>query len=80
MKGFLLSRGYRAQENKIRELERRVDPEGVLLRTLQSRTVLRSAYQVAEPLSLWHIDGNHKLIGYFYILLTFISGSIIRFS
>ena len=68
MKGFLLSRGHRIQENKIRESMRRVDPEGVLLRTLQSRPVLRRAYQVAGPLSLWHIDGNHKLIGYFHIL------------
>ena len=58
MKGFSLSRGYRLQENKIRELMRLVDPEGVLLRTLQSRPVLRRAYQVAGPLSLWHIDGN----------------------
>ena len=80
MKGFSLSRGYRLQENKIRELMRLVDPEVVLLRTLQSRPVLRRAYQVAGPLSLWHIDGNHKLIGYFYILLTFISGSIIPVS
>ena len=80
MKGFSLSRGYRLQENKIRELMRLVDPEVVLLRTLQSRPVLRRAYQVAGPLSLWHIDGNHKLLGYFYILLTFISGSIIPVS
>ena len=58
MKGFSLSRGYRLQENKIRELMRLVDPEVVLLRTLQSRPVLRRAYQVAGPLSLWHIDGN----------------------
>ena len=47
MKGFLLSRGHRIQENKIRESMRRVDPEGVLLRTLQSRPVLRRAYQVS---------------------------------
>ena len=46
---------------------RRVDPEGVLLRALQSRPVLRRPYQVVGPLSLWHIDGNHKLIGYFHI-------------
>ena len=52
MKGFLLSRAHRIQENKIRESMRRVDPEGVLLRTLQSRPVLRRAYQVAGPLSL----------------------------
>ena len=56
---------------------RRVDPEGVLLRTLQSRPVLRRAYQVARSLSLWHIDGNHKLIRYFHILSTFILGSVI---
>ena len=67
-KGFLLSRGHRMQENKTRESMRRVDPEGVMLRTLQLRPVLRRAYQVAGALSLWHIDGNHKLIGYFHIL------------
>ena len=43
VKGFLLSRGHRIQENKIRESMRRVDPEGVLLRTLQSRPALRRA-------------------------------------
>ena len=68
IKGFSLYRGHRIQENKIRESMRRLDPDGVLLRTLQSRPVLRRAYQVAGPLSLWHIDGNHKLIGYFHIL------------
>ena len=31
MKEFLLSRGHGVQENKIRELTRRVDPKGVLL-------------------------------------------------
>ena len=72
MKGFLLYRGHGVQENKIRESMRRVDPEGVLLRTLQSRPVLRRAYHVAGPLSLWNIDGNHKLIGYFHFLSTFI--------
>ena len=80
MKGFLFSRGYRVQESKIKESMRRVDPEGVLLRTLQSRRFLRRTYQGTGPLSLWHIDGNHKLIAYFYILLTFISGSIIPVS
>ena len=62
MKGFLLSSGIRVQEIRIRESMRRVDPEGVILRTLQSRTVIRRKYSVAGPLSLWHIDGMHKLI------------------
>ena len=43
---------------------RRVNPDGVLLRALELRAVRRRRYQVRGPLSLWHIDGNHKLIRY----------------
>ena len=43
---------------------RRVNPEGVLLRALELNVVRRRSYQVQGPLSLWHIDGNHKLIRY----------------
>ena len=64
MKGFLLAEGIKVQEVRVRDTMRRVDPEGVLVRTLQSRPVLRRINTVAGPLSLWHIDGNHKLIGY----------------
>ena len=46
----------------MRESLRRVDPEAVMLRTLQSRPVLRQKYKVAGPLSLWCHDGDHKLI------------------
>jgi hypothetical protein len=42
----------------------RVDPEGILLRALEMNTIRRRQYSVAGPLSLWHIDGNHKLIRY----------------
>ena len=76
MKGFLLSRGHRVQENKIRKSMRRVDPDGVLLRTLKSRPVQERTHLVAGPLPLWHIDGNYRLIGYFHILSTFSSGSV----
>ena len=62
MQGHLLSRGFRIQQQRIREAQRRVDPEGSLMRRL--RTVNRRQYQVPAPLSLWHIDGNHKLIRY----------------
>ena len=51
----------------------RVDPEGVLIRSLELSTVNRRRYQVYAPLALWHIDGNHKLIRYvemiYFILL-----------
>ena len=62
MKGFLTSINLKIQEERVRCAMRRVDPEGVILRTLQSRPVLRRTYKVAGPLSLWHMDGNHKLI------------------
>ena len=62
MRGYLTSNGYNIQEYRVRESMRRVDPEGVILRTLQSRPVVRRKYKVPGPLSLWHHDGNHKLI------------------
>lgn len=64
MKGFLTGRGIVIQEERIRDSMRRVDPEGVILRALQAKHIVRRKYQVPGPLSLWHIDGNHKLIRY----------------
>ena len=61
MKVYLTSNGYNIQEFRVRKSMRRVDPEGVMLRTLQSRPVVRGKYKVAGPLSLWHHDGNHEL-------------------
>lgn len=58
--GYLDSQGYHIQRWRIRESLLRVDPWGVEQRT---RNVLhRRQYQVKGPNSLWHIDGNHKLI------------------
>ena len=60
MAGHLLSRGLRVQQTRVREALRRVDPHGVVMRQL---TVMRRRrYSVPAPLSLYHIDGNHKLI------------------
>ena len=60
MLGHLLARGLRVQQIRVRETQRRVDPEGSVMRRLQ--TINRRSYSVAAPRSLWHIDGNHKLI------------------
>uniref|UniRef100_A0A1X7V9Y4 Integrase core domain-containing protein n=1 Tax=Amphimedon queenslandica TaxID=400682 RepID=A0A1X7V9Y4_AMPQE len=60
MKGFFISRGYRVQQFQIRDFLRRVDMIGTAMQRL---TVLsRCNYSVPSPLSLYHIDGNHKLI------------------
>lgn len=60
MYGHLISVGFRLQYDRIRESLRRVDPQGSYMRRL--RHLRRRKYSVAGPQSLWHIDGNHKLI------------------
>ena len=62
MRGYLAAKNLRLQEYRVRESMRRVDPEGVVLRQLQSVPIYRRTYKVKGPLSLWHMDGNHKLI------------------
>ena len=62
--GLLRARNVYMQQARIRQSMRRVDPEGILLRALELNTIRRRQYSVAGPLSLWHIDGNHKLIRY----------------
>ena len=60
MHGHLLHRGHRISQARIREALHRVDPEGVAVRLTSA--VQRRKYAVSSPLSLWHLDGNHKLI------------------
>lgn len=60
MQGLLLSNGYRIQQARIRESQRRVDPNGAVIRRLN--VFNRREYRVAAPRSLYHIDGYHKLI------------------
>ncbi len=60
MRGHLIARGFRVQQYRIREVQRAVDPEGSAMRKLH--TINRRSYSVPGPRSLWHIDGNHKLI------------------
>jgi len=62
MTGFLRARGIIVQQSRIRAAMRRTNPEGTLLRALGIHVIRRRSYQVAGPLALWHIDGNHKLI------------------
>ena len=69
MTGFLRSRGLRSQQLRICESMRRVDPAVVLLRSHEMRITQRRRYQVPAPFTLWHIDGNHKLIRYSILIL-----------
>ena len=60
--GLLLQEGIRLQQHRVRECMHRVDPLGVATRWGES--IRRRVYNVLSPLSLWHLDGNHKLIRY----------------
>lgn len=74
MRGFLASRGLRIQWERIRESMWRVDPAGIILRSLQLNVVRRRRYSVAGPLALWHMDGNHKLIRWGFVIHGCIDG------
>jgi len=54
MQGHLLSKGYRVQQKRVRESQRRIDPEGTIIRHLH--VLNRREYRVPAPRSLYHID------------------------
>lgn len=58
--GWLMSHGIRVQFARVRECQRRTDPEGSIMRRLNR--VQRRKYTVQGPRHLWHVDGHHKLI------------------
>lgn len=57
----LAAMGVRVQRRRVRESLIRVNLAGAVHRALSQLLQWRS-YSVAGPNSLWHIDGNHKLI------------------
>ena len=65
--------GICVQRERVRQAMRRVDPAGVALRS--RRAVKRRTYHVKGPNSLWHLDGNHKLIRYPNELVTYFFSS-----
>ncbi|CDQ77159.1 unnamed protein product [Oncorhynchus mykiss] len=56
--------GNRVQWRIVRESFRRVDGAGIIARMIQLCCIARQKYSVPAPLSLVHIDTNHKLIRY----------------
>ena len=74
MKGFLLARGLKVQWDRVRSSMWRVDPEGLLLRSTHLTVVNRRKYSVPGTLALWHIDGNHKLIRWRFVVHGCIDG------
>ena len=74
MKGFLCARGIYLQWERVRSALWRIDPNGILLRSIQLNLVHRRQYHVLGPLFLWHLDGNHKLIRWGFVIHGCIDG------
>ncbi len=72
MMGALRSRGIRVQRCRVRQILRDIDPIGTILRWNQ--TIYRRKYSVPRPNSLWHIDGNHKMITWRMVIHACIDG------
>ncbi|KAL7379669.1 hypothetical protein ABVT39_003843 [Epinephelus coioides] len=68
MLGHLNAQGIHIQRQRVQESMQRVDPHGVLMRTLQLNPRRRRRYSVPAPNSLWHIHGNHKLIRWRFVV------------
>lgn len=68
MKGLLLAEGFSIPWNAIRESMWRVDPMGLLMRALTLNIVKRRKYKVAGSNALWHLDGNHKLVRWSFVI------------
>ena len=76
--GERLVLGHLARQNiilprtRIRAFIHRIDPEGTAIR--RSLAVRRQVYHAEGPNYVWHIDGNHKLIKYHFIIHGAIDG------
>ncbi|RVE55409.1 hypothetical protein OJAV_G00236630 [Oryzias javanicus] len=68
MKSFLQARGLLVQTTRVRDSLRRIDPIGTEVRALANRTLRRRQYSVPAPNAMWHIDGNHKLIRWRFLV------------
>ncbi|XP_064637537.1 uncharacterized protein LOC135493847 [Lineus longissimus] len=62
----LVSENIYVSRQRVRDSMLRVNPTSVALRWCHS--IRRRSYRVAGPNSLWHIDGNHKLIRWGFVI------------
>lgn len=70
--GYLRTLSLKIQRRRIREALYRCDPRGV--QEQRRRSLHRWHYFVPKPNSLWHIDTNHKLIRWKFVIFGGIDG------
>jgi hypothetical protein len=66
VQGHLAAAGIHVQRRKIRSAIHTVDPEGVQER--KKKPIKKRTYSVASPNYVWHIDGNHKLVRWRFVV------------
>ena len=66
LSGYLWAMHINVQGSRVRESLSRVDALGIAAR--RCRTVHCRVYNVSGPLALWHLDGNHKLIRWRFVV------------
>ena len=72
VRGSLKGKGIHVQRSRIRESLKRVDGIGRAVR--RRYAICRRTYNVAGPNHLWHIDSNHKLISWRFVIHGCIDG------
>ena len=73
MRGGLVARKIFVPRHRVRECLRSLDPVGRAMR--RRFTIQRRLYNVAAPNHLWHIDSNHKLIQWKFVVHGCIDGN-----
>ncbi|KAK0152192.1 hypothetical protein N1851_006424 [Merluccius polli] len=74
VKGSLQAMGHRISWRRVKMSLQRVDGAGIIARMVQLSCIARRTYSVPAPLSLVHIDTNHKLIRYNIVIFGAIDG------
>ena len=69
---MLKEKGIILQRSRIRESLHRIDFEGVRRRKKNGLT--RRIYNVEGPNHLWHLDTNHKLIRWYFVIVGAVDG------
>ncbi|KAL1270812.1 hypothetical protein QQF64_029828 [Cirrhinus molitorella] len=72
MRALLIAEGLRVSRQRVREMLVRINPAAAARRW--SSTVARRVYHVPYPNSLWHIDGNMRLIRWGFVIHGAIDG------
>ncbi len=66
IQGHLASKGLHIQREKVRKAIHVVNPEGVEER--KQKPIKRRVYTNPFPNYLWHVDGNHKLVRWRFVI------------